>query len=312
MSSTYMPTPGSKVCSASGWPMPRMNTLTLLAEPRPCTMLRLGTAPCRPVTSLACRLARSSSPKALTATGTSWIDSVRRRAVTVTASSVRASAGACAPASADAACSCTGTSGAAGASACCAHAAGDSRTQPIARLKCLRFIRFFSPLDACRAACAAGWPQGYGGHRAGGIVPSDNGPAATPATTLSARWMHGPRVAHRTRAGESGMAFLIVLAALCFLMFVAYRGHSGILFAPIAALGAVLLTDPSLVAPMFTGLFMDNMFGFLKQYFPVFLVGAVFGKLIEISGFSKAIVAATIRIVGAQRAMLSIVLVCAL
>ena len=108
------------------------------------------------------------------------------------------------------------------------------------------------------------------------------------------------------------MAFLIVLAALCFLMFVAYRGHSVILFAPVAALGAVLLTDPSLVAPMFTGLFMDKMVGFLKLYFPVFLLGAIFGKLIELSGFSKAIVAATIRIVGAQRAMLSIVLVCAL
>ncbi|HVI57289.1 MAG TPA: GntP family permease [Luteimonas sp.] len=108
------------------------------------------------------------------------------------------------------------------------------------------------------------------------------------------------------------MAFLIVLAALCFLMFVAYRGHSVILFAPVAALGAVLLTDPSLVAPMFTGLFMDKMVGFLKLYFPVFLLGAVFGKLIEVSGFSKAIVQATIRVVGAQRAMLSIVLVCAL
>jgi H+/gluconate symporter-like permease len=108
------------------------------------------------------------------------------------------------------------------------------------------------------------------------------------------------------------MSFLIVLAALCFLMLVAYRGYSVILFAPIAALGAVLLTDPSLVAPMFTGLFMDKMVGFLKLYFPVFLLGAVFGKLIEVSGFSKAIVAATIRIVGAQRAMLSIVLVCAL
>ena len=108
------------------------------------------------------------------------------------------------------------------------------------------------------------------------------------------------------------MDFLIVLAALCFLMFVAYRGYSVILFAPIAALGAVLLTDPSLVAPMFTGLFMDKMVGFLKLYFPVFLLGAVFGKLIEISGFSKAIVAATIRVVGAQRAMLAIVLVCAL
>ncbi len=108
------------------------------------------------------------------------------------------------------------------------------------------------------------------------------------------------------------MEFLIVLAALCFLMFVAYRGYSVILFAPIAALGAVLLTDPSLVAPMFTGLFMDKMVGFLKLYFPVFLLGAVFGKLIEVSGFSKSIVAATIRVVGAQRAMLAIVLVCAL
>ncbi len=108
------------------------------------------------------------------------------------------------------------------------------------------------------------------------------------------------------------MSLLIVLAALAFLMFVAYRGYSVILFAPIAALGAVLLTDPALVAPMFTGLFMDKMVGFLKLYFPVFLLGAVFGKLIEISGFSKSIVAATIRVVGAQRAMLSIVLVCAL
>ena len=108
------------------------------------------------------------------------------------------------------------------------------------------------------------------------------------------------------------MSLLIVLASLAFLMFVAYRGYSVILFAPVAALGAVLLTDPSLVAPMFTGLFMDKMVGFLKLYFPVFLLGAVFGKLIEISGFSKAIVAATIKVVGAQRAMLSIVLVCAL
>ena len=108
------------------------------------------------------------------------------------------------------------------------------------------------------------------------------------------------------------MAFLIVLAALCFLMLAAYRGYSVILFAPIAALGAVLLTDPSLVAPMFTGLFMDKMVGFLKLYFPVFMLGAVFGKLIELSGFSKSIVAATIGLVGRSRAILSIVLVCAL
>ncbi|HWT15262.1 MAG TPA: GntP family permease [Patescibacteria group bacterium] len=108
------------------------------------------------------------------------------------------------------------------------------------------------------------------------------------------------------------MSFLVVLAALCFLMWIAYRGQSVILFAPIAALGAVLLTDPTLVAPMFTGLFMEKTAGFLKLYFPVFLLGAVFGKLIELSGFSKSIVTAAIRVFGKQRAMLAIVAVSAL
>jgi H+/gluconate symporter-like permease len=45
------------------------------------------------------------------------------------------------------------------------------------------------------------------------------------------------------------VSLLIVLAALVFLLFVAYRGYSVILFAPVAALGAMLLTDPALVAP---------------------------------------------------------------
>lgn len=108
------------------------------------------------------------------------------------------------------------------------------------------------------------------------------------------------------------MDFLIVLASLAFLMFVAYRGYSVILFAPIAALGAVLLIDPALVAPMFTGLFMDKMVGFVKNFFPVFLLGAIFGKVIEMSGFSKSIVAAVIKLIGRERAMLAIVVVCAL
>ncbi len=75
-----------------------------------------------------------------------------------------------------------------------------------------------------------------------------------------------------------------------FLMFVAYRGFSVILFAPIAALGAVLLTDPSLVLPVYSGLFMERMVFFIQNYFPVFLLGALFGKVIEMSGFAKSIV----------------------
>jgi H+/gluconate symporter-like permease len=91
-------------------------------------------------------------------------------------------------------------------------------------------------------------------------------------------------------------------------MFIAYRGHSVILFAPVAALGAVLLTDPHAVLPVFSGLFMDKLVAFIQLYFPIFLLGAIFGKVIELSGFSKSIIAAVIHTVGAERAVVAIVL----
>lgn len=108
------------------------------------------------------------------------------------------------------------------------------------------------------------------------------------------------------------MNVLVVIGSLFLLMLVAYRGFSVIMFAPIAAMLGVLLTDPAAVAPAFTGVFMEKMVGFVKLYFPVFLLGAIFGKVIELSGFSKSIVAAVIKLVGRKRAILSIVIVCAL
>lgn len=106
--------------------------------------------------------------------------------------------------------------------------------------------------------------------------------------------------------------FIVVLSALLLLMLVAYRGYSVIIFAPVIAMLAVLFTDPAAVAPLFSGVFMERVAGFLKLYFPVFLLGAVFGKLIEMSGFSQIIAAAVIRLVGQERAILAIVMVCAL
>lgn len=108
------------------------------------------------------------------------------------------------------------------------------------------------------------------------------------------------------------MSFLVALLALGFLMLAAYRGYSVILFAPVAAMGAVLFTDPGAVAPVFTGLFMEKMVGFVKLYFPVFLLGALFGKLIELSGFARAIVRASVDLVGRERAVLAVVLVTAI
>ena len=67
-------------------------------------------------------------------------------------------------------------------------------------------------------------------------------------------------------------------------MFIAYRGFSVILFAPIAAALAVLLTSPRILLPVYSGIFMERMAAFIKLYFPIFLLGAIFGKVIEVSG----------------------------
>ena len=54
------------------------------------------------------------------------------------------------------------------------------------------------------------------------------------------------------------------------------------------------------------------MVGFVKLYFPVFLLGAVFGKLIEMSGFSRSIVQSIIGILGKEKVIPVIIVVCGL
>lgn len=104
------------------------------------------------------------------------------------------------------------------------------------------------------------------------------------------------------------MDLIVILLALGLLMFVAYRGFSVILFAPICALFAVLLTEPSYVLPFFSGVFMEKMVGFIKSYFPVFLLGAIFGKVVEMSGLAESIAKTIVKLIGAKRAILTIVL----
>ena len=108
------------------------------------------------------------------------------------------------------------------------------------------------------------------------------------------------------------MDVLIALLGLVVLITLAYRGFSVILFAPLAAMLPVLLTSPSAVPTAFTGLFMAKAVVFVRLYFPVFLLGAVFGRLIEMGGFARSLTVAIIRLVGPQRAILATVLVAAL
>ena len=108
------------------------------------------------------------------------------------------------------------------------------------------------------------------------------------------------------------MEFIFIALPLMLLMYAAYKGLSVILFAPLTALLAVLLINPAWVPAFFSGIFMEKMATFIKLYFPVFLLGAIFGKVIELSGFAKSIAQIIIKVIGRNKSMLAIVLVGAL
>ena len=108
------------------------------------------------------------------------------------------------------------------------------------------------------------------------------------------------------------MELVIVLLALGLLMFIAYRGFSVVIFAPLCALFAVFLTSPDFVLPFFTNVFMAKLAEYVRLYFPIFLLGAIFGKVVEMSGLARSIATTLIQIVGRKRAMLVIVLLCAI
>lgn len=108
------------------------------------------------------------------------------------------------------------------------------------------------------------------------------------------------------------MQVIYVIIPLLLLMYAAYKGFSVILFAPLTALLAVFLINPGWVPAFFSGIFMEKMAGFIKLYFPVFLLGAIFGKVIELSGFAKSIAHLVIKVIGENKSILAIVLVGAL
>ena len=107
------------------------------------------------------------------------------------------------------------------------------------------------------------------------------------------------------------MGFLGILLGLALLVWFAFRGWSVLLLAPAAALLAAAFAGEPLLAH-WTQTFMGSAAQFLAQFFPLFLLGALFGKLMEDSGSVTAIAAVHDGAAGRERAMLAVVLAGAL
>lgn len=104
---------------------------------------------------------------------------------------------------------------------------------------------------------------------------------------------------------------LVLVTTLGGLMYLAYRGVTLLILAPGLAMLAVLASLERPLLASYTQIFMVSAGDFIVQYFPVFLLGAIFGKLMEDSGSAEVLANATIRKLGSQRAILAVVLSCA-
>ena len=103
-----------------------------------------------------------------------------------------------------------------------------------------------------------------------------------------------------------------VSVSLLLLMHLAYRGISVLVLAPLLALLAVVLGGGfDILLPTYTQIFMKELGGYIVQFFPLFLLGAIFGKLMDDSGSARSIAHWLIGKVGKQRSILAIVLSCA-
>ncbi len=107
------------------------------------------------------------------------------------------------------------------------------------------------------------------------------------------------------------LSILGIVLSLAALMYFAWRGVTVLILAPLAALLAAAASGAPLLAS-YTQVFMHALGGFVVLYFPLFLLGAVFGKLMEVSGAARALAGAIVARLGTRRAVAAIVCACAL
>jgi H+/gluconate symporter-like permease len=98
-----------------------------------------------------------------------------------------------------------------------------------------------------------------------------------------------------------------ILLGLGLLILMSYRGWSVLLLAPAAALLAAAAAGEPLLAH-WTQTFMGSAAQFLAQFFPLFLLGALFGKLMDDSGSVETVARFMTEKLGAGRAILAVTL----
>lgn len=96
-----------------------------------------------------------------------------------------------------------------------------------------------------------------------------------------------------------------IVLGLLVLMILAYLGWSILWVAPIAA-GIVALTGGLDLLDAYKDTYMGGFVGFAKEWFPVFMLGAIFGKLMEDTGMARSVAMFFTKVIGVKRAILGV------
>lgn len=104
---------------------------------------------------------------------------------------------------------------------------------------------------------------------------------------------------------------LAIVVSLILLMYLAYRGVTVLLLAPLMAALAVLLSgEIGVFLPIYTETFMKALGGYVIQFLPIFLLGALFGQLMADSGAAHTISRWIVEKLGDRHAIVTVVLAC--
>lgn len=100
-----------------------------------------------------------------------------------------------------------------------------------------------------------------------------------------------------------------IFIALILLMVLAYKGMSILWIAPICA-AVVAVTGGLALIPTYTDTYMAGFVGFTKAWFPTFMLGAIFGRLMEVSGGAQSVAHFITKLIGKKRAILAVIVGC--
>lgn len=100
----------------------------------------------------------------------------------------------------------------------------------------------------------------------------------------------------------------ILLGLIC-LAFLTYKGMSILWVAPVSALVVAAFGGMNLL-DAFTGDFMKAFGGYATSWFPMFMLGAIFGKVMEVTGAAESIAHFLAKKIGYKRAIIAVVVIC--